>query len=255
VSPLVTAAGSTDIGKIRKRNEDALMLVPGLGIAVVADGMGGHPGGDVASRVATDTSARVLSDAFGHRGSEQDFETCFLPAMSRAASEAHAEIQERGRAESTLRGMGTTLTAMILDSETGRWVIGHVGDSRAYRLRLGTLEQLTRDDTWIQQQIDLKLVEPEHARQSPFAHLLTQCVGLEQAPTPQVLTGQGEPGDVFLLCTDGLTGMLDEETLTQLLDTHLREGDPLSAATQALVDAAVEAGGRDNVTAALLRLD
>lgn len=250
----VSVSGSTDIGRIRKRNEDALALAPELGIGVVADGMGGHPGGDVASRLAADAAARVLREAFGRRGGDEAFDRHFVAAMEQATLAAHEEICARGEAEPTLRGMGTTLTAMILDAETGAWVIGHVGDSRAYRFRDGGLEQLTRDDTWIQQQIDNNILQPEHARRSPYAHLLTQCVGLEEAPTPQILAGQGEPGDAYLICTDGLIGMLDEEIIADLLGAGLREADDMNEAVQALLNAAVEAGGHDNVTAALLRL-
>lgn len=255
VPHVVTVAGSTVIGRIRKRNEDALSLVPEQGIGVVADGMGGHPGGDVASRLAADAATRVLREAFVRRGAGEGFDTCFLEAMEQVTRAAHEDIHARGRMEPTLRGMGTTLTAMILDAETGGWVIGHVGDSRAYRFRDGGLEQLTRDDTWIQQQIDDNVLQPEHARRSPFAHLLTQCLGLEEAPTPQVFAGRGEPGDVYLLCTDGLVGMLDEEVLAEILGTRLRDPGELNAAIQALLNAAVEAGGHDNVTAVLLRLD
>lgn len=166
VPHVVTVAGSTVIGRIRKRNEDALSLVPEQGIGVVADGMGGHPGGDVASRLAADAAARVLREAFVRRGDGEGFDTCFLEAMEQVTRAAHEDIHARGRMEPTLRGMGTTLTAMILDAETGGWVIGHVGDSRAYRFRDGGLEQLTRDDTWIQQQIDDNVLQPEHARRT-----------------------------------------------------------------------------------------
>lgn len=254
---LVTVAGSTDIGRIRKRNEDALALAPELGIGVVADGMGGHPGGNVASRLAADAAARVLREASGERNGDAPFETHFLAAMERAALAAHADIHARGAEEPELRGMGTTLTAMIVDPETGSWVIGHVGDSRAYRFRDGCLEQLTRDDTWVQQQIDNNVMKPEDARRSPYAHLLTQCVGLEDAPTPQVFAGLGRSGDAYLLCTDGLVGMLDEVTIEELLAAHLRDGEGPDAAKRAievLLGAAVEAGGHDNVTAVIVRL-
>jgi len=253
----VTVAGSSDIGRIRKRNEDALALAPELGIGIVADGMGGHPGGHVASRLAADATVRVLGEASADRNGEAPFETHFLAAMERAALAAHADIHARGDEEPTLRGMGTTLTAMIVDAETGAYVIGHVGDSRAYRFRDGALEQLTRDDTWVQQQIDNNVMKPDDARRSPYAHLLTQCVGLEETPTPQVFAGRGQSGDAYLLCTDGLVGMLDESEMNEILREGLAGGDPKAsgqATVKRLLDAAVEAGGHDNVTAALLQI-
>jgi protein phosphatase len=254
----LSLAGLSDIGRVRRRNEDSLSLIPTLGVAVVADGMGGHPGGDVASQIATDTAARLLAEAvegaeMGDDGS--GFLRSIRPAMEACILAAHADIRARGRAEPALDGMGTTLTAMALHSESGCFVLGHVGDSRAYQFRDGTLTQLTRDDTWIQQQIERGDVLPQNAKRSPYAHLLTQCLGLEAAPTPQLIDGRGRPGDTFLLCTDGLVGMLDDGLMTRLLSHSLaREaGDQnrQTEALEALLQAANEAGGQDNITAVL----
>ena len=152
-----------------------------------------------------------------------------------------------------------TLTAMVADQETGAFVIGHVGDSRAYLFRAGVLSQITRDDTWVQQQIESKVMDPDQARRSPYAHLLTQCLGLEEAPHPQVFSGQSAPGDTYLLCSDGLVGMLEDQELSKILSGHLTSTEPTEVqCTQALNDmleAANEAGGHDNITAALVRFD
>lgn len=233
-----------------------MALLPDDGVAVVADGMGGHPGGDVASRIAADFAARALGEAVRSRPDHGDFAGALLPAVERAVLEAHREIRARGTAEPHLSGMGTTLTAMIVDSDSRAYVIGHVGDSRAYRLRNGVLEQLTRDDTWVQQQVDNGVLQPSAARHSPFAHLLTQCLGLEDPPEPQVVGGRAEPGDLYLLCTDGLVGMLDENALAEILTRHSATGGagPDDRAIEALVEAANDAGGHDNITAALIRI-
>jgi protein phosphatase len=248
--------GSSDIGRIRRRNEDAIALVPELGIAVVADGMGGHPGGDVASRLAADTAAQLLRAAIETRDPSRAFQAALLGSAEQAVLRAHEAIRARGTEEPRLDGMGTTLTAMAIDAATGTYVIGHAGDSRAYRLRAGALEQLTRDDTWVQQQIDNGHMPPSAARSSPYAHLLTQCLGLEDPPTPQLLSGRAESGDTFLLCTDGLVGMLDDDVMRALLHERLSvNGAAPDAALDALVAAANDEGGHDNITAALIRFD
>jgi len=146
--------------------------------------------------------------------------------------------------------MGTTLTAMATDAETGAWVIGHVGDSRAYRFADGDLQQLTRDDTWVQERIDRGEMRPESARLSPYAHLLTQCLGLEEEPTIRLLDGRARPGERYLLCTDGLVGMLDDEQVAAILSEA--EGDDGTEALCRLIDEANDAGGHDNITAAIL---
>jgi serine/threonine protein phosphatase PrpC len=254
----LSLAGLSDIGRVRRRNEDSLSLIPDLGVAVVADGMGGHPGGDVASQIATDTAARLLAAAVEEAERDQDgsaFMQGLRGAMEDCILAAHADIRTRGRAEPELDGMGTTLTALALDSHSGCFVVGHVGDSRAYQFRGGALTQLTRDHTWIQEQIDRGDVLPQNAKRSPYAHLLTQCLGLESAPTPQLIDGRARPGDTFLLCTDGLVGMLDDGAMTRLLNRSLSTGAPMGNgqrdALQALLEAANEAGGQDNITAIL----
>lgn len=258
--PSIAVAGLSDVGQVRRRNEDSFTVIPDMGIAVVADGMGGHPGGDVASKVAAEATATRLAEAVtGHRNgskrlgegpspstSDHDvFVERFRPVMTEAVLAAHRAIRDEAAAQPSLDGMGTTLTAMVMSPESGAWVIGHVGDSRAYLFRQGTLSQLTRDDTWIQDQIEHGVMQPESAKLSPYAHLLTQCVGLEDAPTPHVLNGLAQEGDVYLLCTDGLVGMVDDARVTEILG----EKAPL----ERLVAEANEAGGQDNITAALVR--
>jgi protein phosphatase len=190
------------------------------------------------------------------RDRDTPFDVTLLPLVEEAVVSAHQQIRERGAEEPDLEGMGTTLTVMALDGPTGTFVIGHVGDSRAYRLRAGVLTQLTRDDTWVQQQIDSGRMPPSAARRSPYAHLLTQCLGLEERPTPQVLSGSAESGDAFLLCTDGLVGMLEDDAMSALLaERLLNNGAGGDEAIDALLAAANDAGGHDNITAALVRFD
>lgn len=247
----LVVTGASDIGRVRKRNEDSLSTCETAGVAVVADGMGGHPGGDVASQLAAAAAADVLKTAVDSIGRNDSYLDRMTVEMERSVLAAHAAIRRRGIEEPNLDGMGTTLTVFACDPETRDWVIGHVGDSRAYLYREGELSQLTRDDTWVQQQIDNAIMEPEQARSSPYAHLLTQCLGLEDTPEPQVFTGRGEKGDVYLLCTDGLVGMIDDATVSSVLSRTGARDDALLAD---LVRAANDAGGHDNITAALVRI-
>lgn len=252
-----SVVGLTDIGKTRTRNEDSLSLVSDLGVAVVADGMGGHPGGDVASRIAAETASAILEDELKSRSSsDEDARDRLSAAMLRSVTRAHERIREEGEKDPELEGMGTTITALAVDSESDVYVLGHVGDSRAYRYRDGTLTQLTRDDTWVQERVEADQLTDEQARRHPFAHLLTQCLGLDEPPSPHITHGSVEVGDTYLLCTDGLVGMIDDPELESILRLRIGEngageGEP---ALQALLDAANDAGGYDNITAVLLTI-
>lgn len=244
--------GLSDVGKKRRRNEDFLALLPERGIAVVADGMGGHPGGDVASRLAAETAREVLDEALvvAVPGGD-DFTGRMRSAMELAVQLAHRQIRAHGEEEPELRGMGTTLTAIVMD-DGGRWVIGHVGDSRAYRLGPDGFSQLTRDDTWVQQRVESGDILPENAGRSPFAHLLTQCLGLDDEPASQILSGEAQPGDVYLLCSDGLVGMVPDDRIAEALGRLQRDESSPDEALAELIAAANEAGGQDNITAALV---
>jgi protein phosphatase len=219
--------------------------------------MGGHPGGDVASRVAAGIAAKVLSETFQEEAPEEGVTTWLRAAMSKSVVLAHDAIRDRGREDPELDGMGTTLTAIVVDVESLTYVLGHVGDSRAYLFRDGKLTQLTRDDTWVQERVEADQLTPEQARRHPFGHLLTQCLGLEEPPVPHILDGSIQAGDSYLLCTDGLVGMLDDNELERILSEQLSVNGPASedpAPVHALVDAANEAGGHDNITAAIVRI-
>jgi len=248
--------GLTDVGRTRSRNEDSLSLLPELGVAVVADGMGGHPGGDVASRIAADTASRLLEQALAVRAG--DASAPLGEVMRRSVLEAHEAIRAEGRGKPDLDGMGTTLTAFASDPGSGSFVVGHVGDSRAYCFRGGTLTQLTRDDTWVQERVDANQISVEQARRHPFAHLLTQCLGLEEVPVPHIIHGTVQAGDVYLLCTDGLVGMIEDDTLRDILAHELGTNGATAPnphrVLEALVDAANAAGGYDNITAALVAI-
>jgi PPM family protein phosphatase len=249
----VTLTGVSDIGRIRKRNEDSLSLLPALGVALVADGMGGHPGGDVASRVAVDTARHSLDRLLRTWDPDSALDPGIIASrLGRAMAEsvllAHEAVRAEGDRVPELSGMGTTFTALAIDAATGAFGVGHVGDSRAYLFREGLLTQLTHDDTWVQQRVDSAQLTLDQARRHPFGHILTQCLGLEESPEPHVVTGRVVSGDAYLLCTDGLVGMVDDDDVTAMLRRHVPDGE---AAARGLVDAAKERGGFDNITVAL----
>lgn len=250
---ITRAAACTDIGRARRRNEDAVQVDGERGIAVVADGMGGHPAGDVASSVASQEMARLLGqlqDRLATEGRSAD-------SLGAGMEEAVRGVEQRVRAVSLedphREGMGTTLTALFVEHHSGRVVLGHVGDSRGYRWRHGSLERLTHDHTWVQEQVDAGRLTPVQARKHPYASTLTQAVGVDPPVHPDVMELDTAPGDVFLLCSDGLTGMLTDERISSLLREQTA-GD-LDQVAISLVDAANREGGADNITVALLAVD
>jgi serine/threonine protein phosphatase PrpC len=239
----IAFAGQTDTGRVRARNEDALLQRPERGLFAVADGMGGHAAGDIASRIAVD----ILDEH------TVELEGDVAEALRRAVRAGHDAIIRAAHADTALQGMGTTLTALHVDPVTSRCVIAHVGDSRAYRWAEGTLEQLTRDQTWVQEQVESGSLDAEQARHHPFSAMLTCALGIEDTELDiQVVEPDAAPGSTFLLCSDGLVARLDDQELRSVLLDH--NGD-LEAAARALVDAANEAGGPDNITVALVRVE
>lgn len=235
-------AGLTDRGRMRARNEDALLMRPARGLFAVADGMGGHAGGDVASRIAVD----VLDERLLATGPEPGGDV--IAAAIRAGHEA---ILRAARADRALDGMGTTLTALQLGPGEAACTVGHIGDSRAYRLREGALSQLTRDQTWVQEQVDLGTLTPEQARTHPRAAILTDALGIETIDLEiQILEPACEAGDLVLLCSDGLVAGLTDTDIADILTAHASLDD----AARALIDTANAAGGPDNITVALVRI-
>lgn len=218
----------TDTGRARRRNEDSLRVNRDAGLLVVADGMGGHPAGDVASMMAGEAVERAIVDA-GY-------------TLAEALRAAHRAIVDAGREGQGAPGMGTTCVACCL---RGRLLeTAWVGDSRLYRLRDGRLEQLSRDHTWVQSMVDAGELAADAADGHPERHVLAQCLGSPAGIEVDAETIGVEPGDRLLLCTDGLTGEIGGAEIGALLAEHADDRD----AADALVDAALAAGGRDNVT-------
>jgi len=239
----ITCAGRTDVGVIRSGNEDNYLMVPDRGVFIVADGMGGHAAGEVASEMAVRIIARELGDISRVTNTEAS------DLIRHSIIRANSTIFQRTLSEQDKRGMGTTATAMVIIDD--KYLIGQVGDSRAYLLRDGTLVQLTKDHSYVQEQVDAGYLSPEEARTHPYSNVITRCVGANVDVTPDVYSGTLRVGDVYLLASDGLTGMIEDEDLMGLME-RVREPQQLA---DELVDEANRRGGLDNVTVIVIRVD
>ena len=218
-------------------------MIADRGVFIVADGMGGHAAGEVASEMAVQIIAKELGSLRGLTD-EQAGER-----MRNAIIEANAEIFDRTLSEHDKRGMGTTITSLVLLPH--RYLIGQVGDSRAYMLRDGQLLQVTKDHSYVQEQVDLGLLTPEQARVHPYSNVITRCIGANAEVVPDLYFGHLRPGDVLLLASDGLTGMLEDPQLQTILSG---EGGPQQWVDR-LINEANRRGGLDNITAIVIRFE
>ncbi len=241
-----TYAGRTDVGKVRQGNEDALFADERAGVFLVADGMGGHVAGEVASQIVTETVGPAMARAVQEGLSGDALEKRALELIA----EANRAILKRAESEPDKRGMGTTLTLLALAPD-GAYLMSQVGDSRGYLFRDGQLRQVTRDHTVVQQQVDRGALTPTQARDHPLSHILTRALGTETAVQADTYRDAARPGDVFLLCSDGLTGMVTDERIAEILSQPAEELGPIA---EALIDAANQAGGLDNITALVVRV-
>ena len=232
-TPEPVAFGSrTDVGRVREHNEDSLFVAPPL--FVVADGMGGHAAGEVASELAIQTISD-LAPAYPNG-----------PMLGMAVETANQVVYKAAQENDRRTGMGTTVTAAMVMG--GRLVIAQVGDSRAYLLSGGRLQQLTRDHSLMAEMIEAGQITPEEARVHPKRNFITRALGTAPTVHPDLYELNVSPGDRLLLCSDGLCGMLDDEAITKILGAYR---NPQLCADE-LVNAANEAGGHDNITAVVV---
>ncbi|HET9822562.1 MAG TPA: Stp1/IreP family PP2C-type Ser/Thr phosphatase [Burkholderiaceae bacterium] len=237
---------ATDTGRARSNNEDSVTLDEPNALVVLADGMGGYNAGEVASGMATGFIKSELGRWLQEVGSDAtDAEV--RRAMDICVDNANRAIFNAANANPQYAGMGTTLVVAVFRGT--RALIGHVGDSRCYRLRGGRLTQLTRDHSLLQEQIDAGLITPEQASYSANKNLVTRAVGVEDTVLLEIHQHEVHPGDLYLMCSDGLSDMLPDETLGQLMQGV----DALEEMGHALIEAANEAGGKDNIAVILVR--
>jgi serine/threonine protein phosphatase PrpC len=239
----ITCAGRSDVGIIRSGNEDSYLMLPDRGIFVVADGMGGHAAGEVASEMAVRLVARELGSLKGLSDDQ------VADRMRIAIRAANGAIFQRTLTEHDKRGMGTTVTALVLYDT--RFLIGQVGDSRAYLFRDHKLIQLTKDHSYVQEQVDAGYLTPEQARAHPYSNVITRCVGANNEVMPDIYVGTVKSQDLFLLASDGLTGMLEDHQLAEMLASRRMPQEQVDE----LIAEANRHGGLDNITAILVRVD
>jgi protein phosphatase len=245
IQPL--AAGQTSVGMVRKNNEDAFFLAPEKGLLVVADGMGGHASGEIASRMAVD-AIRNYFDAPGEGckppliGRYDDDLTEDTNRLGSAVRLANMAIYEAAQRNDKWRGMGTTIVCALLNKR--KLSIAHVGDSRLYLIRAGGIEQLTDDHSVVAEQVKRELISREEADQSEIKNMLTRALGTETNVEVDLNQLNLLGNDVLVLCTDGLTNMVRDEEILSLV---LAGRDP-SVVSQRLIARANEGGGKDNIT-------
>jgi serine/threonine protein phosphatase PrpC len=230
----------SDTGRIRQNNEDAIAYDVDTAVAVLADGMGGLAGGEIASQLAVSVVLEAVQDA-----AQRD--ESLLVAAVEAANEAVRRAADRARSD-----MGTTLVTW-LSTAPGECLVAHVGDSRAYRVRGGELTRLTSDHSMVQQLVDDGVLSEVEASTSPHRNVITRALGLEERVRVDVRGWAYEPEDLFLLCSDGLTDMVSEEEIGGVLLAQNESGSDLGASAEALVESANRAGGHDNVSVLLVR--
>ena len=250
----VRFSGASDVGRKRNHNEDAVYLPSDTRLAIVADGMGGHACGEVASGVAVGT----IVDYFHQTADIQPITWPYkvdrdlrsdVNRMMIAVKLANLEIYERAQKEARLKGMGTTVVAIYFLDDTV--IIGHVGDSRVYRYRDGRLTQLTEDHSLINDYIKMKRVTAEEAESWPHKNVIVRALGMKENVAVDVITEAPRIGDCYLMCSDGLSGMLNDAQMAHII----RMSSDLDAAVDALVRGANEEGGSDNISVVLARIE
>ena len=231
------AALRTDVGKVRRQNEDAAWFDEARGVFAVADGMGGHLAGEVASGMAI--------EAVRDMAKKNDFAS--VNVMREAVMSAHEAIIRHAQKNPACAGMGTTLSMMW---RGGHYMyIAHVGDSRIYRYRGGELERITQDHSLVEELVRARIITREEARTHPRRNIITRALGTQGDTLPDLLAADVRPGDLWLLCTDGLCGMISDEEIARVLSS----GATLDMMAGSLIEKALDAGGRDNVTLVLCR--
>jgi serine/threonine protein phosphatase PrpC len=237
--PQKAFSGMTDIGLQRERNEDAFVISPELDFCLAADGMGGAAAGELASRIFAETTLEIFS-----RNTSRS-EKQILYRVQKAFSSANEKILEHVIENPSHKGMGCT--AELLAFYDGGFILGHIGDSRTYRIRRRQLEQLTEDHTLVQQQVDEGLISSENVRHHPLRNVILRAVGLERELALDVLRGKTASGDLFLLCSDGLTDMVEDDQIWEILLSDIN----IHRKTEKLIEMAKAAGGHDNITVVL----
>ncbi len=240
-------AARSDLGKVRDNNEDCVAYDARLGVAVLADGMGGLRAGEVASATAVEA---VMEHLVEYAGCDESGVKSLSDTLRDALELANRRVRAAADARREYAGMGTTLVAGAL--RNNRFVAAHIGDSRAYRFRAGELARLTEDHSLVQQLVEQGILSPAEARRSPNRNIVTRAVGLEDDVEADVSEVDAQAGDLFLLCSDGLTDMIDDSAIARCCSELQGEAEP-HRVVDALIEAALAGGGFDNVSVVALQ--
>ena len=239
--------GQTDVGSVRDHNEDAITTNPEIGLCILADGMGGHKGGEMASAITISTTLETITEDIKHvKSGQTDKETGFSlesKAVHDAVILANSNVFISSSENEKYRGMGTTVVVLMFYDN--RFTVAHVGDSRLYRLRGGKLEGITRDHSLMQELIDRGFYTPEQARTSMNKNLVTRAIGIEELVQVDVTEDVALVDDIYMMCSDGVTDMIDDELIEK---TMLNCGTDLEKMTSELIREANDAGGKDNIS-------
>ena len=241
----------THVGRQRQHNEDSYLVEDAARLFLVADGMGGHAAGEIASRIAVDSVSEFIlhtkeDDGTWPHAYDENYKRSTNRLMA-AVRMANTRVLEAMRKDARLRGMGTTIVACMADDNM--MSVAHVGDSRAYLIRDKQLSRITNDHSWVFEQVQAGMLTEAEAEKHPLRNVITRALGGALQVVPDASEIECQPGDVYLLCSDGLTGMVPEEEIQRIVTAN----DDLEAACQQLIEAANERGGLDNVTAVLVK--
>ncbi|HCP47368.1 MAG TPA: Stp1/IreP family PP2C-type Ser/Thr phosphatase [Deltaproteobacteria bacterium] len=245
----ISSAGITNVGRKRQNNEDNYLVNDRLGLYVVCDGMGGHAGGEYASQVAVTTIEEVLANIRDENVAKGEIDDQITQEkLKYAVRLAGKRIYDLAQAEPEFRGMGTT--AVILVFLNGMAYMAHVGDSRGYLIRGGEITQRTEDHSWVNEQIKAGLITAEAAKHHRFRNIITRSLGFQEEVEIDTQVLRAEPGDIYLLCSDGLSNLVTEDELREMLVEK-----SFQQTARDLIDLANDRGGDDNITLVLARVD
>jgi protein phosphatase len=253
LTPALEMAKATHTGMVRSHNEDSIATDPQIGLAVLADGMGGYNAGEVASGIATALISSETREALARHAPHELDKSSGSPLATRLLREiiarANTSIFQSANSQPQYAGMGTTLVVTLLCNN--QITVAHIGDSRCYRFRGDKLQQITRDHSLLQEQIDSGLLTKEAAKRSQNKNLVTRALGIEPQVEAEIRTYPAQTGDIYLLCSDGLNDMVDDDDIEMTLAAI---GGNLPLAADQLVQMANDNGGRDNVSVVLIRV-
>jgi PPM family protein phosphatase len=244
----IISAGATNIGKKRKVNQDSFLMEPGSRLFVVADGMGGHAGGETASRLTVET---VVQSMLSDKNSTLNMDPADL--VMGAIHRANTAVYGTAEKNKALSGMGTTVVTMYFNS--GKLFIGHVGDSRVYLARRNQLWQMTKDHSLVNEKLKAGIITREQMKRDKSRNVITRSVGFESSVLVDLYQKEVSPGDLYLACSDGLSGMVEDLDILQYIDQLGWESEDLNPLVNILIDKANEHGGDDNITCVVARVD